>query len=71
VTLGCPAVGCDSTPDGLMCRTHWLMLPMAIRAAVWISWRDGDGDDTPQHRAAIEAAIRSVNEQTARRSVTP
>lgn len=74
MTHKCPAAGCpgEVRTEMLMCRTHWYMVPQAIRAAVWNAWQDGAGAGTAQHAAAITAAIRSVNEKLARaRDVTP
>lgn len=67
LTHECPATGCASDiPYGmLICRSHWYMVPQAIRTAVWNAWQDGAGAGTTQHTAAIRAAIRSVNEKLA------
>lgn len=67
MTHECPAAGCaDEIPyEMLMCRSHWYMVPQAVRTAVWNAWQDGAGAGTPQHTAAIGAAIRSVNARLA------
>lgn len=64
----CPAVRCPVRVDldQLMCPQHWRMVPGPFRSAVWIAWKDGAGAGTSQHTAAIEAAVRSVNEKLAR-----
>ena len=69
MTCECPAAGCtrDRPGDGLMCIPHWRMVPDTIRLAVWNAWQDGAGAGTAQHAAAINAAIRSVNEKLGRK----
>jgi hypothetical protein len=68
----CPATSCtrEVSVDMLMCRQHWYMVPQALRTAVWNAWQDGAGAGTPQHAAAIHAAIRSVNEKLAVKGTT-
>jgi hypothetical protein len=68
VTHDCPATGCPERVghEMLMCPRHWYMVPGVIRSAVWKAWDDGAGAYTEQHAAAVEAAIRSVNEKLAR-----
>lgn len=68
----CPATGCtrEVSIDMLMCRSHWYMVPHAMRTAVWNAWQDGAGAGTTQHTAAINAAIRSVNEKLAAKGIT-
>lgn len=72
MTHECPATGCtrEVRTEMLMCRQHWCMIPQVIRTAVWNAWQDGVGAGTVQHRAAINAAIRSVNEKLAARGTT-
>ncbi len=67
MTHECPATGCDREvrTGMLMCAPHWYMVPVPVRTAVWNAWADGAGAGTTQHRAAINAAIRSVNEKLA------
>jgi len=67
VTHECPATGCtrEVSIDMLMCRSHWYMVPPPLRAAVWNAWQDGAGAGTARHTAAINAAIRSVNDKLA------
>jgi hypothetical protein len=59
----CPIRRCPQNvaPDRLMCRLHWHTVPKPLRDAVWATWRSGAGAGTPEHRAAIDAAIRAVN----------
>ena len=68
----CPADGCDRdvSADMLMCRGHWYMVPKPLRNAVWNAWRGGAGAGSAQHTAAINAAIRSVNDKLAAKGVT-
>jgi hypothetical protein len=72
MTHECPATGCtrEVSITMLMCRSHWYMVPGAIRTAVWNAWQDGAGAGTTQHTAAIHAAVRSVNEKLAAKGVT-
>lgn len=57
----CPKVGCMLTvPDHqLMCRTHWFMVPKALRSRVWETYKTAPLSD--EHRDAMRDAIRSVN----------
>jgi len=45
----------------LMCRADWYRVPKPLRNAVWAAWRNGAGAGSPEHTAAISAAIRAVN----------
>ena len=65
----CPANGCPQHVriGMLMCRPHWYMVPRPLRDAVWAAWDDGYGAETPEHRQAIHAAIRAVNDKLAAR----
>lgn len=58
----CPGPGCtaDVPYEMLMCRSHWYRVPRPIRSAVWRTWQDGRGAGTPEHTAAITAAVRSI-----------
>lgn len=63
----CHAIGCDVEvpPALLMCKPHWLMLPKALRRAVWGSYRAGQEqrkDPSDEYLAAAGAAIRAVAE---------
>jgi hypothetical protein len=59
----CPADGCKRRVGTamLMCRTDWFRVPKPLRNAVWAAWREGAGAGSPEHQAAISAAIRAVN----------
>jgi hypothetical protein len=59
----CPVGDCRVTvgPDRLMCRPHWYSVPRPVRDAVWAAWRTGAGAGTPEHAAAIAAAIRAAS----------
>jgi hypothetical protein len=59
----CPKNGCNKQIDYtmLMCSRHWYEVPKPLRKAVWRAWQDGAGAGTPEHLAAINAAIAAVN----------
>lgn len=59
----CPALECKRRvgDDMLMCRADWYRVPKPLRDAVWAAWRNGAGAGSPEHTAAITAAIRAVN----------
>jgi hypothetical protein len=59
----CPRDGCTrQVPEHmLMCRNDWYQVPRPLRDAVWAAWRNGAGAGSPEHRAAIAAAIEAVN----------
>jgi len=63
MTHRCPGPRCTHQVDDnmLMCGRHWRMVPAPLQRAVWAAWRNGEGRYSPEHTAAIEAAIRSVN----------
>jgi hypothetical protein len=69
----CPATRCtrEVRQEMLMCSSHWYMVPAALRTAVWNAWQNGAGAGSAQHTAAINAAIRSVNEKLAAKGITP
>jgi hypothetical protein len=62
-THKCPAGGCGKRvrPDMLMCAPHWYAVPRPLRSAVWRAWDGGAGAASPEHAAAIRAAIKAVN----------
>lgn len=61
----CHAWGCSvsTSPEMLMCRRHWFMVPKSLRDRVWAAYRSGQCEDKRPsdewHRAADEA-IKSV-----------
>ena len=59
----CPRDGCTRQvpPHMLMCRADWYRVPKPLRDAVWAAWRNGAGAGSPEHTAAITAAIEAVN----------
>ncbi len=59
----CPADGCGKqVPEHmLMCSSDWYRVPKALRNAVWGAWRNGMGAGSPEHTAAIQAAVKAVN----------
>lgn len=68
----CPITGCTSriSLDLVMCRSHWAMVPHALKSAVWKAWRkvgDARGSVREQaregHRRAKQDAIEYVNRQ--------
>lgn len=60
----CPAAGCHRpvSPDRLMCRPHWYLVPKPLRDVVWATWRSGAGVGTLAHADAIRAAIAAASE---------
>lgn len=64
-THQCPARSCKRQvgTNLLMCPQHWWMVPRALRHAVWVAWKAGQGAGSPAHRAAIRAAINAVNKR--------
>src|ERR1700689_3001565 len=60
----CPIGGCqqDVRADRLMCRSHWDQGPKPPRDTVWAPWRSGEAARSPEHAAAIRAAISVVDE---------
>ena len=50
----------DVPADMLACPACWYTIPKTYRTAVWRAWRNGDGAGSPEHRAAITAALRSL-----------
>jgi len=64
-THECPRNGCTRRVPAhmLMCRNDWYRVPGALRSAVWNAWDGGYGAGTPEHTAAITAAIDAVNGQ--------
>jgi hypothetical protein len=61
----CHAHGCTvaTSPEMLMCRRHWFMVPKPIQLAVWRTYRPGQCDDkqpSAAWHAAADAAIQAV-----------
>lgn len=68
----CHARGCPVAvpPKLLMCTKHWRMVPKALQAAVWATYRAGQEvrkDPTREYLAAADAAIDAVAEKEGRR----
>lgn len=74
--MRCPANGCEivTPPEMLMCRSHWYMVPKALRSEVWRAWKarlrameDGPdrGEARERHEHVKAEAIRAVNERLA------
>ena len=59
MTHRCPGPDCDKQvpPDMLACPRHWYQVPRPLRSAVYRAWDDGAGAGSPEHTAAIGAAI--------------
>jgi hypothetical protein len=59
----CPGGACteDVPRNKLMCKGCWGKVPEPLQAAVYRAWDRGKGRGSAAHRAAIQAAIRSVN----------
>ncbi len=67
----CHATGCRAAvpPAMFMCKRHWFSLPRRLRAAVWATYRPGQGRDwRPSHAycEAARAAVRYVAEREGR-----
>jgi hypothetical protein len=45
-----------------MCRPHWYLVPKPLRDAVWATWRSSSGIGSPEHTAALLAAIRAASQ---------
>lgn len=62
----CPITSCKAIVPAsmLMCREHWRLVPAPLQRVVWREYRAAPG--RPGHRAACEAAIRSVEKQVAK-----
>ena len=58
----CPVRGCCARIDSsrLMCRAHWRLVPWELRAAVWATWRSGLATSSPEHQAAVCAAVSAI-----------
>jgi hypothetical protein len=58
----CHAIGCARRvpPEMLMCKAHWMRVPMPIRRAVWGAYRRGQCDDMRPSRAWFEAANAAI-----------
>lgn len=68
-THQCPARRCPRTnvpADQLMCALHWRLVPRPLQRAVYQAWDHGAGRGTPEHLAAMAAAVRVVNDQLGR-----
>ena len=58
----CPVCGAQVAHTRLMCREDWYRVPRILRNDVWRTWRSGDGEASPEHVAAIAAAVRWVKD---------
>jgi hypothetical protein len=65
--VGCPDHHCHAWQCGkhvpralLMCRRHWFMVPAALRAKVWATYRRGRERDKRPSREYLAAAIEAV-----------
>jgi len=60
----CPIAGCQAVVvrSKLMCPAHWHMVPAALQSAVYNWYRKAP--QSRMHLAAIQAAIKAVNEST-------
>jgi hypothetical protein len=58
----CPGPACDTLVpyEQLACPRHWYQVPLALRRAVSRAWRRGAGAGSPDHTAAIIAAVRRM-----------
>ena len=69
----CHAEGCDIlvSPKMLMCRKHWRMVPKALQARVWATYRPGQEvakTPTPAYLIAHFSAVTAVANKEGRRS---
>jgi hypothetical protein len=60
----CPGPACiERVPwDKLACPRHWFQVPMAVRRAVSRAWDHGAGAGSPEHSAAMRAALAWMKE---------
>lgn len=74
----CAAVGCQAAVHAplLMCLPHWKLVPSAMRADIWRSYRlvhnphasaSARCEAVVRHRQHVEAAIQAVAEKQGRR----
>lgn len=58
----CQHIECTTriAPQYLMCVRHWRQVPIELRQRVYDAWNLGKGEGTPEHKAAILAAILST-----------
>ena len=59
----CPVKDCDITDvpdDRLTCRQDWGRISRPLQRAVYDAWDHGRGRGTPQHAAAMRAAISAA-----------
>lgn len=59
----CPVRGCGKPVhiSRLMCPDHWMMVPALLRTSVYREYKRGKL--SPEHIAAMDAAIAAVNDQ--------
>lgn len=59
----CPKNGCElRVPYRMLaCRAHWYAIPKPYRDAVWRAYDHGLGLGSPEHAAAIRAAVGALN----------
>lgn len=67
----CHAVECEVvvSPQILMCRRHWFMVPLKLRNRVWATYQDGQCDTfdpTSAYCQAAKAAVIAVAEKEGR-----
>jgi hypothetical protein len=58
----CPGPRCDAPVpyEQLACPRHWAQVPLPMRRSVTRAWARGAGAGTPEHTAAIVAAVRRM-----------
>jgi len=58
----CPGPGClRPVPyEQLACSRHWFQVPMVLRRAVTRTWDHGAGAGSPEHVAAMRAAVKCM-----------
>ena len=61
-THTCHAQGCNRAvkPAMFMCFKHWQMVPPAMQAAIWRTFRPGQEKDKQPSEAYVRAAERAI-----------
>lgn len=59
----CPREGCteDVPTEKLACPADWARVPKPLQRAVYRAYRHGEGVGSPEHIAAMDAAIAAMN----------
>jgi hypothetical protein len=59
----CHARGCSTSvpPRMFMCRRHWFMVPRAMQARIWATYRPGQERTKDPSLEYLDAAMDAVN----------